>query len=141
MRQPYRTTPRQGRKLGRNAAPRPWFLAPSGAEGISAYRAYLHVYREHFRHRLMKPQREEDLLHPALRRPNGRADGRRQVQMHGRSAGQRRYVADLRRETFDVRCKRGHPVGCLSDNNFDGNGVHSIHSHQLSTKDGRPLVF
>jgi len=27
------------------------------------------------------PQREENLLHPTLRRPNGRANGQRQIQM------------------------------------------------------------
>ena len=51
----------------------------------------------------LDPKRQEDLLHATVRRPDGRTDGQRQVQMRGRPAEQRGHLGDLRRVTFDVR--------------------------------------
>ena len=41
------------------------------------------------------PQRQEDLLHATVRRPDGRADGQRQIQMRGRFAEQWGHVGNL----------------------------------------------
>ena len=48
------------------------------------------------------PQRQEDLLHATVRRPDGRADGQRQVQMRGRFVEQWGHVGDL----IQLRVKR-----------------------------------
>ena len=74
---------------------KPMIFAPRGHRGHRhPHDAGPHERRPPRGHR-RDPQRQEDLLHATVRRPNGRADGQRQVQMRGRPAEQRRHVGNL----------------------------------------------